>query len=77
MYDELAEWCDDKSKELGFEIKIAHGEVDRRKAESVELTATKEQASGERTQEPQRKVKAQKDEGEDPRTSEKRRFIKK
>ena len=39
MYDEFAEWCEDKFKELRFEIKIGQGEVDQLKAEIIELTA--------------------------------------
>ena len=34
MYDEFAEWCEDKFKELRFEIRIRQGEVDRLKAEN-------------------------------------------
>jgi len=45
MYDEFAEWCEDKSKELGFEIKTGQGEVDQLKAEIVELTATIDECS--------------------------------
>jgi len=40
MYDEFAEWCEDSSKEKGFEIKTAQEEVEQLKAEIVELTAT-------------------------------------
>ena len=39
MYDEFAEWCEDKFKELRFEIKIGQGEVDQLNAEIIELTA--------------------------------------
>merc|ERR1719428_330728 len=45
MYDEFAEWCEDKSKELGFEIKTGQGEVDQLKAEIVELTARIDECS--------------------------------
>merc|ERR1719248_186961 len=45
MYDEFAEWCEDKSKELGFEIKTATGEADQLKAEIVELDATIDECS--------------------------------
>merc|ERR1719326_912513 len=37
MYDEAAEWCEDRSKELGFEIKTAQGEAEQLQAEIVEL----------------------------------------
>jgi len=40
MYDEFAEWCEDNSKDLGFEIKTGQGEVEQLQAEIVELTAT-------------------------------------
>merc|ERR1719248_516363 len=45
MYDEFAEWCEDKSKEIGFEIKTGQGEVDQLKAEIVELTARIDECS--------------------------------
>merc|ERR1719446_2035741 len=45
MYDEFAEWCEDKSKELGFEIKTGQGEVEQLQAEIVELTATIDECS--------------------------------
>merc|ERR1719316_1894365 len=37
-YDEFAEWCEDQSKDLGFEIKTAKGEIE-------DLTATIQKAS--------------------------------
>merc|ERR1719172_254325 len=45
MYDEFAEWCEDKSKKLGFEIKTAQGEIEQLQAEIVELTATMDECS--------------------------------
>jgi len=45
VYDEFAEWCEDKSKELGFEIKTAQGEIEQLQAEIVELTATMDECS--------------------------------
>merc|ERR1719428_1882478 len=37
-YDEFAEWCEDQSKDLGFEIKTAKGEIE-------DLTATIQKAT--------------------------------
>merc|ERR1719463_587365 len=45
MYDEFAEWCEDQSKEKGFEIKTGQEEVDQLNAEIVELTATIDECS--------------------------------
>jgi len=45
VYDEFAEWCEDKSKKLGFEIKTAQGEIEQLQAEIVELTATMDECS--------------------------------
>merc|ERR1719428_1449678 len=45
MYDEFAEWCEDKSKEIGFEIKTGQGEVEQLQAEIVELSATIDECS--------------------------------
>ena len=33
MYDEFAEWCEDKFEELRFEIRVRQGEVDQPKAD--------------------------------------------
>ena len=33
MYDEFAEWCEDKFEELRFEIRVRQGEVDQLKAD--------------------------------------------
>merc|ERR1719409_1132259 len=45
MYDEFAEWCEDNSKEIVFEIKTGQGEVEQLQAEIVELTATIDECS--------------------------------
>ena len=45
MYDEFAEWCEDKFKEPCFEIKLGQCEVDQLKAEFVELTAMNNECS--------------------------------
>ena len=45
MYDELAEWCEDKFKEPCFEIKLGQCEVDQLKAEIVELIAMIDECS--------------------------------
>merc|ERR1719281_158926 len=39
VYDEFAEWCEDRSKDLMFEIKTGKGEVAALKAEIEELAA--------------------------------------
>merc|ERR1719487_2080055 len=40
IYDEFAEWCEDRSKDLGFEIKTGKGEVAALKA-TIEEETTK------------------------------------
>jgi len=45
MYDEYAEWCEDKSKELGFEIKTAQGDVGQLQAEIDDLAAIIDECS--------------------------------
>merc|ERR1719178_428976 len=39
-YDEFSEWCEDRSKELGFEIKTGKAEVEELKATIEEETST-------------------------------------
>merc|ERR1719262_842436 len=39
-YDEYAEWCEDRSTELGFEIKTGKANVEELKATIEEETAT-------------------------------------
>ena len=45
MYDEFAEWCEDKFEELRFEIGVRQGEVDQPKAEIIELNAMTNECS--------------------------------
>merc|ERR1719408_1160010 len=56
-YDEFAEWCEDRSKELGFEIKTHTGEkeeleatVENSKAKIEELTTKIDDLTGEITE---------------------------
>merc|ERR1719456_1462238 len=39
-YDEFAEWCEEQSKNLGFDIKTAEGEIESLKATIEEASAT-------------------------------------
>merc|ERR1719424_1127607 len=44
-YDEFSEWCDDRSKSIGFEITTAKAEIEELNA-AIEKSASQTSASG-------------------------------